>query len=171
MNARHVSADRNQPSLLPSCLCDWVPGVDLARFFIGAADTLGAGVFKMNLRGSAAPSPRRTGCSHGSSAAAPAAFSRSSVSGEPRTGIFRRHLTADMHPDHDTIAAFRVGKFKAADSCFMHLPKSAQVLKPLKVGRGSVDGTTLKAGASKNCNGHRDPAANWWGNRNRRCMN
>jgi transposase len=52
MSTRYISADRNQPLLLPPDLREWVPDDDLVHFVIEAVDTLDACVFKVNLRGS-----------------------------------------------------------------------------------------------------------------------
>ena len=64
----------------------------------------------------------------------------------------------DTHPDHDTIAKFRRENFEAVAACFVHVLELAQELKLLKVGTVSVDGTTLKANASKNRNVRYDRA-------------
>lgn len=69
-----------------------------------------------------------------------------------------RCLTADTHPDHDSIAAFRRENFEAVAACFVHVLELARESKLLKVGRVSVDGTTLKASASKDRNVRYDRA-------------
>lgn len=60
-----------------------------------------------------------------------------------------RYLTADKHPDHDTIAKFRRGNFDAIAECFVGVLEIARRLKLLKVGTVSVDGSKFKANASK----------------------
>jgi hypothetical protein len=69
-----------------------------------------------------------------------------------------RYLCADTHPDHDTIATFRRENDTAVKECFVRVLELAIELKLLKVGTVSVDGTTMKASASKNRNVRYDRA-------------
>ena len=63
-----------------------------------------------------------------------------------------RYLTADTHPDHDTICTFRRENQEAFRETFLHVLKLARELGVLKVGTVSVDGTHLDANASKSNN-------------------
>jgi hypothetical protein len=63
-----------------------------------------------------------------------------------------RYLTADTHPDHDTICKFRRENLAAVHECFVRVLELARELKLLKVGTVSVDGTQLRANASKHKN-------------------
>lgn len=159
MSTRYVSADRNQPLLLPPDLREWVPDDDLVHFVIEAVDTLDTGVFKVNLRGSgSAQYPPHMMLSLLIYCYANGIFSSRRIERATHRDIAVRYLTADTHPDHDTIAAFRVENFEAVASCFVRVLEMAQELKLLKVGRVSVDGTTLKASANKNRNVRYDRA-------------
>ena len=159
MSTRFLSADRNQPLLLPPDLREWVPDDDLVHFVIGAVDTLDTGVFKVNLRGSgSAQYPPHMMLSLLIYCYANGIFSSRRIERATYRDIAVRYLTADTHPDHDTIAVFRVENFEAVASCFVRVLEMAQELKLLKVGRVSVDGTTLKASASKNRNVRYDRA-------------
>ena len=60
-----------------------------------------------------------------------------------------RFAAANRHPDHDTIAKFRRENFTAAAECFLQVVLLAKELKLLRLGTVSVDGTKLKASASK----------------------
>jgi hypothetical protein len=60
-----------------------------------------------------------------------------------------RFLTGDTHPDHDTICSFRRQNEKLIAKFFVRVLELAQQLKLLQVGTISVDGTRLKANASK----------------------
>ncbi len=60
-----------------------------------------------------------------------------------------RYLTGDTHPDHDTICAFRRANRPVIKETFMEVLKLARQMKLLRVGTISVDGTHIKANASK----------------------
>ena len=63
-----------------------------------------------------------------------------------------RYLTGDTHPDHDTICKFRRENFDSVSDCFVRVLELAREMKVLKVGMVSVDGTQIKANASKDRN-------------------
>jgi len=60
-----------------------------------------------------------------------------------------RFVTGNTHPDHDTICTFRRNNFDAVSTAFLEVLKLAHELKFMKVGTISVDGTHIKANASK----------------------
>ena len=57
-------------------------------------------------------------------------------------------LCGNLHPDHDTICAFRVGNEKAISEAFLRVLLLAKEMQVLKVGTVSIDGTKIKANAS-----------------------
>lgn len=60
-----------------------------------------------------------------------------------------RILAADHHPDHDTIADFRKRHLKALGSLFVAVLRLCQQVGLVKLGHVSLDGTKVKANASK----------------------
>jgi len=60
-----------------------------------------------------------------------------------------RFITGDTHPDHDTIATFRKRFVKELEGLFVQMLVMAQVMGVLKLGTVSLDGTKIKANASK----------------------
>ena len=60
-----------------------------------------------------------------------------------------RILTADQHPDHDTIADFRKRHLKALSGLFVDVLRLCQQVGLVKLGHVSLDGTKVKANASK----------------------
>jgi transposase len=60
-----------------------------------------------------------------------------------------RILTADQHPDHDTIADFRKRHLKALGGLFVEVLRLCQQVGLVKLGHVSLDGTKVKANASK----------------------
>ena len=70
----------------------------------------------------------------------------------PYRDVGVRYLTGDTHPDHDTIAKFRRENFDAVGEAFLQVLQLARELGVLKVGTVSIDGTHLRANASKDRN-------------------
>jgi len=70
-----------------------------------------------------------------------------------------RYLTGDTHPDHDTICAFRRRNKETIKKMFPHVLRLADEMDVLKFGTVSVDGTHIKANASKHKNLRYDRAA------------
>src|SRR5208337_4261612 len=60
-----------------------------------------------------------------------------------------RYLTGNTHPDHDTICAFRRENGALVQEAFEQVVRLARQMGLLKVGTVSVDGTHIKANASK----------------------
>jgi len=60
-----------------------------------------------------------------------------------------RVITADQHPDHDTIADFRKTHLKALAGLFVSVLQLCQKAGLVKLGHISLDGTKVKANASK----------------------
>ncbi|QRK09924.1 transposase [Archangium violaceum] len=65
------------------------------------------------------------------------------------TDIAFRYLTGGERPDHDTVCAFRVRHLEAFRALFVDTPRVASQSGLEKVGHLSVDGTKMKANASK----------------------
>lgn len=159
MSARFVSVDRNQPLLLPPDLRDWVPEDDLVHFVIEAVDSLPSERFRFNVRGSgSAQYPPSMMLALLVYCYANGVFSSRRIERATHRDIAVRYLTGDTHPDHDTIATFRRENFDVVASCFVRVLELAREMKLLKVGTVSVDGTKLKANASKDRNVRYDRA-------------
>ncbi len=60
-----------------------------------------------------------------------------------------RVLTANQHPDHDTIAEFRRRHLKALAALFVQVLHLYQKAGLVKLGHVALDGTEVKANASK----------------------
>ena len=59
-----------------------------------------------------------------------------------------RYLSADQHPDHDTLAAFRQQHVEALAGLFVQALRLCQKAGLVKLGNVSIDGTKMKANAS-----------------------
>ena len=148
--SKFVQADRDQPFLLPPDLRDWLPADDLAHFVLEAVERVPIDRFKVNVRG--------TGCSQYHPhmmlslliyCYANGIFASRRIERATYRDIGVGFITANCHPDHDTICAFRRENVLAISESFLEVLLMAKELKLLKVGKVSVDGTQVKANASK----------------------
>ena len=146
-----VQGDRNQPYLLPPDLREWLPEDDLAHFVVVAAvERVPLSQFRVNDRGtgSAQYHPRimlalLIYCY------ANGIFSSRRIERATYRDIGVRYVTANTHPDHDTVCKFRRENVAAVQESFVQGLLLAKELKLLRVGRVSVDGTKMKANASR----------------------
>jgi hypothetical protein len=60
-----------------------------------------------------------------------------------------RYLSADQHPDHDTIAEFRKAHLEALSRLFLQALQLCQKAGLVKLGQVAIDGTKLAANASR----------------------
>ena len=146
---RFVASDRTLPFLLPPDLKDWVPQDDLAHFVVAAAERVDMAAFKVNSRGSGSEqyNPRMMlalliYCY------ANGIFGSRRIERATYRDVAVRFVTANTHPDHDTIWAFRRENAAAIAECFLKVLELARELKLLKLGTISVDGTKIDANAN-----------------------
>src|SRR5258708_5553857 len=150
MAERFVEVDRNTPMLLPADLRDWVPEDDLVHFVIEAVKTLPSGEFVVNERGTGyAQYPPSMMLALLIYCYANGIFSSRRIERATYRDLGVRFLTGDTHPDHDTICSFRRQNERLIAKLFVRVLELARELKLLQVGTISVDGTRLKANASK----------------------
>jgi transposase len=159
MSTKFISVDRNQRLLLPPDLRDWILPDNVVHFIIASVEELPMTDFKVNQRGTGSAQYHP----HMMLALliycyANGRFASRRIEQATYDNISVRYLTADTHPDHDSIATFRRENFDAVRKCFVRVLELAEELGLLKVGRVSVDGTTLKAHANKKRNVRYDRA-------------
>ena len=147
---KFVERDPSQLYLLPPDIRDWVPEDDLAHFVLEAVERVPMSSFQVNERGtgSAQYHPRMIlalliYCY------ANGIFGLRRIERATYRDLGVRYVAADCHPDHDTICAFRRQNIEAVSEAFLQVLLMARELKLLKVGTVSVDGTQLRANASK----------------------
>jgi transposase len=63
--------------------------------------------------------------------------------------VASRYLAANQHPDHNTIARVRERNLEVLEGLFLQGLKIAERLGLVKVGRVAIDGTKVRAHASK----------------------
>ena len=145
-----VQGDRNQPYLLPPDLREWLPEDDLAHFVVEAVERVPLSEFVVNTRGTgSAQYHPRVMLALLIYCYANGIFSSRRIERATYRDIGVRYVTANTHPDHDTICKFRRENLSAVQAGFVEVLLLAKELKLLRVGRVSVDGTKMKANASK----------------------
>jgi transposase len=150
MSARFVNVDRETPMLLPVDLRDWVPQDDMVHFVLEAVEGMAGKSFEINHRGSgSAQYPPRMMAALLVYCYSQGVFASRAIERATYHNIAVRYLTGNTHPDHDTICAFRRKNKDTIKELFAHLTKLAREMGVLKVGTVSIDGTHIKANASK----------------------
>jgi transposase len=152
VNKRSRVCSYDQPFLLPPSLQDWLPENHLARFITDVMNEL-------DLSSIYASYERSDG--GGLAAYHPVLMARLLLYGycigitssrkiEQATydNVAFRYLSADQHPDHDTLAAFRQEHVGALAELFVQALRLCQKAGLVKLGNVSIDGTKMKANAS-----------------------
>src|SRR5271167_3183494 len=108
MASRFKNVDRETPMLLPPDLRDWVEEDDLAHFILEAVGATGEQSAQVNVRGSGdAQYPPGMMLAVLIYCYAHGIFSSRKVERATYDSVAVRYLSANLHPDHDTIAKFR----------------------------------------------------------------
>ncbi len=150
MTGRFVAADRETTYFFPPSIQEWVTDKHLARFVVDIVEQLDMLKIEKAYSG------------RGSSAYHPKMLTALLFYGYA-TGIFSsrkletatydlvpcRYITANEHPDHDTIATFRRRFLPELAAYFNTILQIAGEMGVLKLGSVSLDGTKVKANASK----------------------
>lgn len=142
----------DQGLLLPPSLHDWLPEGHLARFIADVIGELDLGPIYRSYEGDG----------RGLAAYQPAMMVRLLLYGycvgvvssrkmerSTHEDVAFRYLSADTHPDHDTIAAFRKRHLEALAGLFVQALRLCQKAGLVKLGHVAIDGTKIKANASK----------------------
>lgn len=150
MNSKFKTIDRHTRYLFPPAIQDWLPENHLARFLVDIISQLDLAAIKHNYtdKGPKAHHPEvllallfygyATGI-----------FSSRKIERATYDSIAFRFIAANTHPDHDTIATFRKRFLKELQPLFVQLLILAREMGCLKLGKVSLDGTKVKANASK----------------------
>lgn len=150
MSAKFIDYDQSSLYLLPPSLQDWLPEDHLARFIVEIVDQLDLGSLKAAYagRGSQPYNPAMLlallfyGYATG-------VFSSRKLERSTYDSVAFRFIAANAHPDHDTIAVFRKRFLPQLKALFVQILLIANEAGVLKLGTVSLDGTKVKANASK----------------------
>ena len=142
----------DQLFLLPPDIRDWLPEGHLALYVSDVIDSLDLSsiyrVYENDGRGHPAYHPRMMvklliyGYCVG-------VRSSRKIEKATRMDVAFRVLATNQHPDHDTIAAFRQRHLAEFRRLFLQVLRLCQAVGLVKVGRVILDGTKIKANASK----------------------
>ena len=150
MPSHFVSSDRDTPMLMSPSLQDWLPGNHLARLIVETVERLDLRVIEDSYagRGERAYRPKMLvalllyGYATG-------VFSSRKLERACFDSVAFRFIAANTSPDHDTIADFRKRILPDLPGIFLQVLLVAKELGVLKVGPISLDGSKIKASASK----------------------
>ena len=153
MPAKFINVDRDTVMMFPPDLREWLPENSMVHFVIDAVAMLDLEKFQTNERGSGSPQyPPSMMLVLLIYCYATGRFSSRIIEQATYYDVAVRYICGgDKHPDHDTICNFRVKNREAFKEAFVKVLMLASELGHLKkVGGVSVDGTKIKANASKN---------------------
>ena len=144
------ASNRRQLYLMPPSIDEWLPENHLARFIAETIDSLDLCEFYKAYagRGKEAYDPRVMlalilyGYATGT-------FSSRKIERATYDSVAFRYLSANTHPDHDTIATFRRRFLPQIENLFVQVLMMAKEMGVFKVGKVSLDGSKFKANASK----------------------
>ena len=148
--SRFHPVDRQTGYLLPPSVDEWLPEGHLARFIVEVIDGLDLKLLEKAYagRGSAAYHPSVLlgllvyGYANG-------VFSSRKIERATYDSVAFRFIAAGTHPDHDTLATFRRRFLDELAGLFVQVLEMAREMKLLKLGTISLDGTKIKANASR----------------------
>jgi transposase len=139
--------------LLPPDLREWIAEDDLVHFVIQAVERLPLSTFCVNHKGTGSEQyPPHMMLALVIYCYANGLFSSRRIERATYRDIAVRFLCANRHPDHDSICKFRRENLAAIAAAFVDVLELARELKLLKLGTVSLDGTHIKASASKDKN-------------------
>src|SRR4029077_5064813 len=148
--SRFVPVDRDTAYLLPPSVQEWLPEDHLARYVVDVVEALELSDLTRSYagRGSDAHHPGTllallvygyaTGV-HSSRAIERASYD----------SVAFRFVAGNTHPDHDTIATFRRRFGPEIKALFVQVLQIARANGLLKLGNVAIDGTKVKANASR----------------------
>ncbi len=150
MEPRFKDTDRHSWFLMPPSLDDWVPENHLARFVVDIVSRLDLSPIRNFYAGrgsDAYPPSMMTALLF--YAYATGVFSSRKIERGTYDSVALRYVAVNTHPDHDTIATFRRRFLKELKSLFTQILLVAHEMGLMKLGSVSLDGTKIKANASK----------------------
>lgn len=152
MAVRLKIMDRDTPMLMPHDLRDWVPKNHIVHFLIDAVSKLPEDSFLFNHRGTGeAQYPPRMMLLLLIFCYVTGRFSSRDIEAATHSDVIVRYICGgDLHPDHDTICTFRRKNRDLFERAFVEVLMMASEIGGLKkIGAVSIDGTKIKANASK----------------------
>ena len=145
-----VDAHHRKIMLLPPSLEDWLPQDHLARFVVEVVNKLNLSELYRSYRGNgSAAYPPDVMVALLFYGYATGVFSSRKLEQGTHDSVALRYVAANTHPDHDTIASFRKRFLPQLSALFQQILLVANQMDVLRVGSVCLDGTKMKANASK----------------------
>ena len=145
-----VPVDRDTPDLFPPSIQDYLPEKHLARFVVEIVDQLDLSHLVAAYAGTGSkpyhPAMLVALLFYGY---ATGVFSSRKLAQASYDSIAFHFICANTHPDHRTIADFRKRFLGELEALFVEILLIAQTMGLVKLGTVSLDGTKIKANASK----------------------
>jgi transposase len=142
--------DRATGFLMPPSVDEWLPEQHLARFIVEVVEGLDLRGMSGSYRGSGSasyhPSVLLSILVYGY---ATGVFSSRKLERATYDSVAFRFIAGNEHPDHDTIASFRLRFLKQIEGLFVEVLKLAREMGVLKLGTVALDGTKIHANASR----------------------
>lgn len=151
-HTRFKPYEPNQLFLLPPDMKDWLPNDHLVYFVMDVVAELDLGAIYQRYdssKGGQPPFDPRMMVSLLFYAYCIGLPSSRKIEKATYERVAFRILTADQHPDHDTIADFRKRHLDSLSGSFVQILRLCQEVGLVKLGHVSLDGTKVKANASK----------------------
>ena len=152
MNTSYVPYHPEQQQLLPSALQDWLPQGHLAYFINDTVDNLNLSAFHARYAGGGSrnqpfhPAMMVKVLIYGY---ATGVFSSRKIAKKLHEDVAFRVLGADNFPAHRTIREFRALHLNEFTELFVQVVRLAREMGLVKLGTIAVDGTKVKANASR----------------------
>lgn len=150
MKTGFIPTSREQQFLFPPSIQDWLPEDHLARFVVDIIAQLDlrpiTEVYEGRGKKAYHPEILLALLFYGY---ATGVFSSRKIEQATYDSVAFRYISANMHPDHDTIASFRKRFLDQLSPLFVQILLLAREMGLLKLGKVSLDGTKVKANASK----------------------
>ncbi len=150
MEPRSKDCDRDTLFLMPPSVDDWVPENHLSRFVVDIVSRLDLSSIRNAYAGRGSDAyPPGIMVALLFYAYATGVFSSRKIEQATYDSVAFRYIAVNTHPDHDTIASFRRRFLKELKALFVQILLIAHEMGILKLGSVSLDGTKIKANASK----------------------
>jgi transposase len=150
MSFKFINTNRDQQYLFPPSVQDWLPEDHLARFVVDIVSQLDIRPITEAYagRGSKAYHPEIL-LSLLFYGYATGVYSSRKIEQATYDSVAFRFISVNTHPDHDTIATFRKRFLDQLKPLFVQILMLAHEMGLMKLGKVSLDGTKIKANASK----------------------
>jgi transposase len=150
MSQKFKFTDRDQEYIFPPSINDWLPENHLARFVVDIVSQLDLGPITESYTGKGSkayhPEVLLSLLFYGY---ATGVYSSRKIEKATYDSVAFRFISGNTQPDHDTISNFRKRFLDHLKPFFVQILLLAHEMGLLKLGKVSLDGTKIKANASK----------------------